>query len=38
MREGAQKVATFPSSSLLQGFAKQVVARERRKERPVDKV
>jgi len=38
LAEGAQKVAIFPSNSLLQHFAKQVVSRERRKDRPVEVV
>lgn len=36
--ESAQKVATFPSDSLLKQFAQQVAARERRKEHEVDTV
>jgi hypothetical protein len=36
--ESAQKVATFPSNSLLDSLAEKVVQRENRYQRPVDSV
>jgi hypothetical protein len=38
LAESAQKVATYPSKSLLKSLAEQFVARENRKDRPVDSV